>query len=131
MCYRCWTEMGKPSNVTPAAIEAAGLAKRLYELDASGADLHIVLDDWNLADENVAFCRSQLSESFDWSRYSEKVLLYFNERHTIPGLLDIERGILDLIEPMPESERGAMMALFDEYIDETGKEIRHDCARNA
>ena len=116
--------MGKPANVTPAALTAAGLAKRLYKLHASGADLHIVLDDWNLEDENVAFCRRQIAEGVDDPEYSTDVRNYFAEQHAIPGLLDIERGILDLIEPMAESERGAMMALFDDFIDETGKEIR-------
>jgi hypothetical protein len=55
MCMGCWEEEGKPFKMTDAVRE---WAPKFAEANEFGA-LHIVVDDWNLDDENIEFCRSQ------------------------------------------------------------------------
>lgn len=113
MCYGCWEEMGKPSDVTPEIDRAAALVRRLYDLPegAAGGNLHIVTDDWNLEDEHVLWCRDQVVriasgkvEEFDF---------------TDPQQIAVERELIDLLMPMTEAQRGTVLALEAGYLDES------------
>lgn len=55
MCMGCWEDAGRPYKASDAALE---WAPRFEAADHFGA-LHIVVEDWNLDDDNIAFCRTQ------------------------------------------------------------------------
>jgi hypothetical protein len=56
MCEQCYEDYGSPN---PDAISSAAipLVDAVYEWSAVGGNLHIILDDWNIDDENLASCR--------------------------------------------------------------------------
>lgn len=61
MCYGCWVEAGSPAIVTEATKTAAELVREVYVHNCVGGNLHIVLDDWNLEDEDLDYCDGQLA----------------------------------------------------------------------
>ncbi len=56
MCLSCWRECGSPAIDTPAVRDAARASAAVHDFHGAGGGLHIVLDDWNLEDEQVAWC---------------------------------------------------------------------------
>lgn len=54
MCLGCWQEEGRPFGITDAVKKWAPVFR---EIDPYGA-MHIVVDDWNLDDDNLKFCRN-------------------------------------------------------------------------
>lgn len=52
MCYSCYEEYGKPEIIT----DKTKLAASLIGLVVGSANLHIVIDDWNLDDDSVIWC---------------------------------------------------------------------------
>jgi hypothetical protein len=84
--------------MTDKIAEAAALVRRLYdEFSMVGGNLHIVLDDENLENENVAWCRANVTRilSGDIDRY--------DDAHR--PQVELEAQILDAIEPMTERDR--------------------------
>lgn len=61
----------------PTLPEVLPLLKALYEKHAAGCCLHIVLDDCNLKNQDVIFCRSAAIEAghLDCLHLAEKLLL--------------------------------------------------------
>lgn len=55
MCLGCWDKAGQPWRLTDAVTASALLFR---EADPYGP-LHIVIDDWNLDDGSLLFCRSE------------------------------------------------------------------------
>lgn len=53
MCISCYEAYGSPTIITPDTI---AMGKRLASANGFGA-LHIVVEDMNLEDEHIAFCR--------------------------------------------------------------------------
>jgi len=61
MCVQCWEqEYGSASIDSEATRAAAAAIDALYEAHDAGGSLHIVVDDWNLEDEHLAWCRALL-----------------------------------------------------------------------
>jgi hypothetical protein len=56
MCKDCWQEFGAPIIDSPAIREAARLAKALLEEFPTGGAMHIVVDDFNIDDEDIQWC---------------------------------------------------------------------------
>lgn len=116
MCYGCWDEAGKPSAVTPAIEASAALVKRLYDkFSCVGGNLHIVTDDWNLENGDLAFCRDQVNDVQQGQpgKYAD----------TSPFQVELETSILDAMEAMSEQERYVVLALADGFIDRSGTEV--------
>lgn len=61
MCLGCWEKEGRPFRVTDAV---RTWAPKFAEADNYGP-LHIVVDDWNLDDSNLEFCRNLPESSKD------------------------------------------------------------------
>jgi len=61
MCYTCWVEAGKPRIKNKKTLWAAELIDAVYSNDDCGVGgyAHIVLDDWNLDDDDIDFCITQ------------------------------------------------------------------------
>lgn len=84
MCLGCWEEEGKPFAVTDAV---RAWAPKFREADPFGA-LHIVVEDWNLDDENIAYCRRRADAD--------------------------ETALLDALQSMSEGERWATAILAEQ-----------------
>lgn len=93
MCLGCYAEYGAPRIVTAPVL---AMAERLRAADHFGG-LHIVVDDWNLEDQNVEFCRDHEDSTAE-------------ERELAADLLR-----------MTIAERAAAMALADEYLLSSGE----------
>ena len=123
MCYGCWEEAGKPTTDTPAIRAAAASVIALYEHPNCivGGNLHIVTDDWNLEDSNLAFCRHCIEHAgqmpLDGSTFPAH--LHYNERKRAnpdpPDQLAVEQTCLDALAALTEDERYAAMALADGF----------------
>jgi hypothetical protein len=57
MCYDCWTGFGSPVEFTATTEATAALVSKLYEIAIYGGNLHVVIDDWNIDDDDLARCR--------------------------------------------------------------------------
>lgn len=99
MCRGCWEEYERPEIDTPAVREASRAIAEVYEFAETGGDLHIVLDDWNLEDHSLAFCREAIEEDSDFT---------FRER-------EVERRCLSLLRALTEDERASALALYEGF----------------
>lgn len=59
MCLGCWDEAGRPFKVTDAVTK---WVPEFRETDGFGP-LHIVVEDWNLDDYCIGFCKKQADAS--------------------------------------------------------------------
>jgi hypothetical protein len=53
MCRHCWEEEGAPRIDTPAIRSARDLIQRVYDFNDVGGGLHVVVDDWNIEDDDL------------------------------------------------------------------------------
>lgn len=108
MCYGCYEEYGFPKIVTESTLAAAEAAKKVYEFSCVGGNLHIVLDDWNIEDESLEFCRQSIIRvrAGTPGQYDD----------TEPEQVDAEDGCLKLLEAMSIQERASALALWNEFL---------------
>ena len=108
MCRGCWEEYGSPEIKTEATRAAAKLAERVYEFSCVGGNLHIVLDDWNIEDENIAWCRERIN------RIRSGTIEQYDD--TDPQQLEAEDACLKALEPMTLEERASALAIWDQFV---------------
>lgn len=108
MCYECWEHAGKPAITTPAVIAAAALVGRVFDLNHVGGNLHSVIEDWNLDNDNLAACREVVTNK----RKNEAGDGYADD----PDLLKAETICLDALERMSQAERFSTLALHDRFV---------------
>ena len=53
MCIHCWEDEGRPYELTDAV---RAWTKTFADTNKFGA-MHIVVEDWNLDDESIGYCR--------------------------------------------------------------------------
>ena len=65
MCYACWDELGKPAILNAKTRALPSLIKAVYAepTGGSGGLLHIVLDDWNIENDSIAYCADEANHS--------------------------------------------------------------------
>jgi len=117
MCYGCWVEYAKPAIDTPAIREVVKVIEEVYSYSCVGGNLHIVLDDWNLEDHSLAFCKREIErgghpEDPNHSPWYTKIKL---ENPDSPEQLAVERKCHDLLFALTEPERASALALYDGY----------------
>lgn len=58
MCLDCWEKYGSDKLDNPVVRNLLALNYEVYDQPEgdSGGGLHIVLDDWNITDENIVWC---------------------------------------------------------------------------
>lgn len=115
MCYACFVCFGSPTTVTTRAIQASKLIAELYTHNPVGGNLHIVTDDWNIDNDQVFYCKQEIT--------AIKKGLPPEYAFCDPVTVEIEYKILTLMEPMSEDERAVTLALHDKFIDEQGNKI--------
>ena len=97
MCTSCWEELGRPRLDTPKVREAAALIATLYQHQGVGGHFHIVTDDWNVDDENVAFCVAEAAAHAGGDSSSP-----------------VDAYLRELLTGMIEQERPSAHGLFEE-----------------
>lgn len=99
MCIECYDEeYGAVREDTTEVRLAAEAIDRLYEAHPAGGALHVVVDDWNLEDENLAFCATQEMD-------------------------EVERACFDALMPLSLSARASALGLHEGFWkpEEAGK----------
>jgi len=56
MCINCWKERGAPKIDNSNVREAVRQIDRVYHFHSAGGGLHIVLDDFNIDDDDLDWC---------------------------------------------------------------------------
>lgn len=100
MCRNCWLEYGAPRVVNKKTLAARDLIAAVYEGHAAGGNAHIVIDDWNLEDEHVHYCRGCSDASQD------------DEEQC-----DAETACLGALLKLTEDERASALAMYDDFFD--------------
>ena len=101
MCYSCWIDHGKLEIDTPEVRAAAQAIHEVYLYSCAGGNLHIVVDDWNVEDGNLAFCQEKISEGGYEGCTAEQLIA--------------EQQCLDILKRLTEEERASALALQDGY----------------
>lgn len=111
MCDGCWEEDGCPQIDTLAVREAAVAVAAVYaqEYGACGGNLHVVLDDWNVEDESLAFCRQQIASG--GYKPQPRWPGCMKRRPDSAEELAVEMRCHDLFKALTESERRSALAL--------------------
>ena len=99
MCRACWVDYGSPAIRNDRVLAAVAAIRELYELTASGGNLHVIVDDWNIDDEY--FERDPCDENY-WDADPEQ--------------LAVERRCFALLKAMTVDERASALALHDKFI---------------
>jgi hypothetical protein len=109
MCEGCYEEYGRPAIITDRTLAAAELVRQVYDYSGVGGNLHIVLDDWNIEDDNLEFCAKEIAAG---GYFDPK---YPDERATSEQL-DVEKRCCDALARMTLAERASALALYDGYL---------------
>lgn len=134
MCWNCVHEYYKADGVewdddfpfklpdpTPEHVEIMKLMWEFYQLPGCsvGGPLHITLDDCNVEDHCLEFCREALNDpnGYFWNHNDEKITLEEGEK-----IKDVGNRILDALFAMPShSERAITINRADVYGSEPGR----------
>lgn len=103
MCRNCWEEFDCPKIDTPRVREAAAAIRDVYEHNCVGGHLHIVVDDWNLGDDNLKWCGGAIAK---------------NLHHAGREQLACEARCFALLRALTEDERASALALYDGFWDD-------------
>lgn len=103
MCYGCWEEYGRQEIVNERTIKAANLADEVYKHNCVGGNLHIVLDDWNIEDENIDWCINHIKTQP-------------NDDST-PEQLKAEMKCAEYLRGLTIEERNSAMAIQWKFIE--------------
>ena len=98
MCYGCWKDKyGKPEIVNELTVSAAKEIEKVYSYNCGGGDAHIVIDDWNLSDENIEWC---IENAKDEDIEARESALY----------------CLRILREMTIDERASALAIHDGFV---------------
>ena len=100
MCRACYLDYGEPYCVNVSVAECLRLVRALYEVSPAGGPAHIVADDWNVADENIAFCLEACKDP-DYDLVERQAAEEF----------------LTAFQQLSEDERVTVLALQDHIVD--------------
>lgn len=101
MCIDCWKERGSPAIVNEAIAQTARLINNVFEHHHGGGNLHIILADWNISDDDIEFCRQ---------------LLISGKYPTPRKELKAEAMCLQAFKQLSESQRATALALQAGFI---------------
>lgn len=102
MCYGCYEEAGKPEIVNDGTKKAAALAGAVYEFNGVGGNCHIVLDDFNIEDDDIEYCLNQGLENNVHGHTAEQ--------------LEIEKECLLSFKVLSFAERASALALHEGWL---------------
>lgn len=101
MCEVCWMrDYDSIQSNDARVVEASNAIDRVYAYHLAGGGLHNVVDDWNLDDGSLKFCRDYIeAPGYDAE----------------PERLEAERACIDLLSRLSEEERAAALALQEGF----------------
>lgn len=112
MCCGCWQEAGAPQIDTSTVREALQLVEAVYKHSCVGGNLHIVLDDNNIEDDNLDFCQSCIDRKGlpdpAWQRAG-----WGKTEEDSPEQLAAEQACLDALRALTLDERASVLGLRD------------------
>lgn len=110
MCRGCWNHYGSSTALPKEAPSAIDLITEIYNSSEGGAggNLHIVLDDWNLETEHIEWCLGVVAQK--QAGFGDR------DDRCEPYLLLAERSLLNLLMPMTESERAAVLGKYEGFF---------------
>lgn len=109
MCEQCYE--GLRVIDTPETRRVAELIRRVYQAEngASGAYLHIVVDDNNVEDGCIDFCLAEMDK---------------NEYKDSPEDIAIQRECALALKALTEDERASAILFYDESVESFGRNLR-------
>ncbi len=102
MCYEWYEEEGKPDIVNDGTKKAAELAGAVYEFNCVGGNCHIVLDDFNIEDEDIEYCLTQSLRNNLHDHTAEQ--------------LEIEKACLLAFKVLSVAERASALAIHEGWL---------------
>lgn len=102
MCLGCWHEHGSPAIFTEKTRHAAELVQAIYDWSGVGGNAHVVVDDWNLDDENIDYCLNKGLEA--------------NVHEAGEEQLAVERAALLALKELTLDERHSALAISEGAI---------------
>ena len=106
MCLQCYKNYGSPKILNDNIKQCAKLISKLYDWQCCGGNLHIVVDDWNIEDNDLKFCKNEIDKN----------------KYNVPkGQIKIENLIYDYMIKMTILERASLLA-YSDYGEEIFKE---------
>lgn len=109
MCEGCYEEYGRPAIITDRTLAAAELVRQVYDFSGVGGNLHIVVDDWNIEDDNLEFCSKEIAAG---GYFDPK----YPEEKPSSEQLAVERRCCDALMRMTLDERASALALYGGYL---------------
>lgn len=101
MCDDCWKRYyDSATSSDPCVIRASEAIREVYDYHLSGGGLHIVIDDWNLDDGSIEFCKDHIEAT----GYDAE-----------PDRLEAERDCITALTELTEMERAAALALYEGF----------------
>ena len=106
MCLSCWNDYGAPQLDSPAIRAAAEAIAAVYDLPEGGAggSLHVVVDDFNIDDDDLPWAQQWL-----------------NEHQDDPEARRVEQNCLDKLRALTLEERASALSLHRGYWVPTGE----------
>jgi hypothetical protein len=103
VCYFCWAEGGKPSELPENTGEIVEAINDLYaQPDGfTGGPMHVVTDDWNV--DCVETCLRNVDRDLAARSYSRETC-------------ELARKVGELMLPLTEDQRSAVLAKRDGFI---------------
>lgn len=101
MCYGCWKEYGQPIIDTSEVRAAAQAIHEVYVHSCVGGNLHVVVDDWNVEDGNLAICQDAILNGGHEGCTAEQLIA--------------EQQCLDILKRLSTEERVSALALEDGF----------------
>lgn len=103
MCEQCWKDAGSPRMNNSKVRAAAELISAVYEHHDCGGGLHIILDDWNVENGHLEFCKGHLEDPKYQGNPHDNVT---TER------LNAERSCLRALTHLTKDERLSALAIY-------------------
>lgn len=101
MCYECYRKYGEPKVVSKQTKKAARLVAKVYEASCVGGNLHTIVDDWNIENRHLAFCKKAIEENF---------------HQLTPEEQQVERDCLAALRALDIPGRVSALALHDGFL---------------
>lgn len=104
MCYDCYKKYGKPAIVNGKTLRAAKLTEMVYKFASSGGLCHIVIDDFNLDDDDVEFCLTNIKNKENGDEFTEEEYA-------------IQQECMEAYLELTINERASALAIYEGWID--------------
>lgn len=117
-----WDERGRPDDWNPKVKRALELVRDIYEYAPTGGPLHVILDDWNIEDGDVALAAKDLRDGYFRLGPGGVEVAYdpydstFMDEDEIRQVRDAVAELVPLLAEMTVNERASALARHWGYL---------------